>query len=218
MELFSKWRGTPSKPDPGETHSFVTALYRGILRRDPDREGLDYFVTALLNGRTHASVVAELIGSVEFKNQTAVKLFVPPGHYYSPIVDPAQADRHLATAFAVSESIAEIEINRVEMVQFWHTLLPFLTSAPFSDTRKPPFRYLFNNRTYSWGDGSVLHAMLRFYRPKRLIEIGSGWSSACTLDTVEFYLNNECELTFVEPYPLLLSELLRGCCFPRAHF
>jgi Methyltransferase domain len=87
-------------------------------------------------------------------------------------------------------------------------LLPFLASVPFSGPKGPHFRYYFDNPAYSWGDGSILHAMLRCHRPKRLIEIGSGWSSACTLDTVDHYLDGACHLTFIEPYPQLLRNIL----------
>src|SRR5262245_41881632 len=189
---------------------FVAALYRGILRREPDQEGSKYFVEALLAGRTHASVAEEFISTDEFMAQSGAKLFAPPGHFYSPVVDPLEADRHLAAleAAATPASVPDIMIDRAEMVRTWHSLLPFLTTIPFPETKTPPFRYAFDNPAYAWGDGSILHAMIRYHRPKRIIEIGSGWSSACTLDTVEQYLHKECELTFVEPYPTLLLDLI----------
>jgi hypothetical protein len=187
----------------GAAERFV-ALYRGVLRRKPDQDH------ALLSGRTHASVAEEFISSDESKTQTAVKLFVPPGHFYSPIVNPLEADRHLTALEGVPtpESVPGVMIDRAEMIQVWHSLLPFLTTTPFHESERPPFRYAFDNPNYSWGDGSVLHAMIRYHRPKRIIEIGSGWSSACTLDTVEQYLDTDCELTFVEPYPTLLLKLI----------
>jgi predicted O-methyltransferase YrrM len=61
---------------------------------------------------------------------------------------------------------------------------------------------------YSWGDGCILHSMLRNYRPRKIIEIGSGWSSACIADTAEHFLDNSCDITFVEPFPQVLRELL----------
>src|ERR1700730_300322 len=93
------------------------------------------------------------------------------------------------------------------MLQTWESLLPFLNSAPFSAARVRPLHYGYDNLSYSWADGSVLHAMLRLYRPRKLIEIGSGWSSACTIDTVERYLDRSCELTFIEPNAQLLRDL-----------
>ena len=39
--------------------------------------------------------------------------------------------------------------------------------------------------------------------------MGSGWSSAVTLDTNEFYLNNAMEVSFIEPYPDTLNKILK---------
>lgn len=139
-----------------------------------------------------------------------VKMFVPPGHFYSPIVDPAEAGKHLdkLAGAPLPDSLPDIALNRAEMGETWQRLLPFLNDIPFRDQPTPPLRYRFDNPAYGPGDGSILHAMIRHHRPRRLIEIGSGWSSACTLDTVERYLYNECALTFIEPHPELLRSLI----------
>jgi hypothetical protein len=201
---------TETSAERAEAQRFVSALYRGLLRREPDEHASTNFINAILAGRSHASIVEELIGGEEFRNQTAVKLFVPPGHFYSPIVDPIEADRHLTSKGndPVPEGVPGIALDRPEMVRTWQNLLRFLADIPFAGPKGPDFRYCFDNPFYSWGDGSILHAMLRFHRPKRLIEIGSGWSSACTLDTVDRYLEGACDLTFIEPYPQQLRDIL----------
>jgi hypothetical protein len=59
----------------------------------------------------------------------------------------------------------------------------------------------------------VLNALLRSYEPRRIIEIGSGWSSAAMLDTFEG--RDLPQLTFVEPFPERLLSLLREEDLPR---
>lgn len=54
----------------------------------------------------------------------------------------------------------------------------------------------------------MLHGMLRHLKPKRLIEIGSGFSSACAVDTIDRFLDGTCDLTFIEPYPERLLGVL----------
>jgi hypothetical protein len=137
-------------------------------------------------------------------------LYVPPGHFFSPIADPVEADRHIAglEAKPIPFSLSGIRIDREKMTQNWNTLLPFLDNIPFSQLIEPGFRYAFENPSYSWGDGSILYAMLRSHQPRRVIEVGSGWSSACSLDTADRYFQNECEFTFVDPYPQLLKSLM----------
>ena len=87
-------------------------------------------------------------------------------------------------------------------------LLPFLHEIPFPDEKADGFRYYFRNEAYSYGDASILYAMLRLNPPTRVIEVGSGYSSACTMDTIDRYLPSRVEVTFIEPYPELLRQTL----------
>jgi len=182
-----------------------------MLRREPDAGGLKQHVEKLLSGRGYVTIAKDFLASAEFNGQAASKaLFRPPGHFYSPIVDPAEAGRHLDALWAkpLPTRLPSIEIDRSEMVATWKSLVPFLSTVPFHEKRREPYRFFFDNPTYSWGDGSVLHAMIRRYKPRRLIEVGSGYSSACTIDTVEHYLDWDCELTFIEPYAQKLREVV----------
>jgi predicted O-methyltransferase YrrM len=154
-----------------------------------------------------------LFGTVSSPKQNRAgshKLYYPPGHFYSPIVDPAEADRHLSAIESrpSPESVPGIVIDRAEMVRTWHKLLPLILDSPFGGTPSSDCRYSLENPYYSWGDGNVLQAMIRLYRPKRIIEIGSGWSSVCMADTVTHYLDGDCELTFIEAHPQRLHDLL----------
>jgi hypothetical protein len=194
-----------------EASRFITSLYLGILRREPDAAGLKQHTESLLAGRTHAEIADDFLTSAEFGRQLAAKgLFRPPGHFYSPIVDPVEAGRHLDAMWAkpLPAQLPAIALDRSEMVAAWRNLLPFLSTVPFLETKRRRYRFFFDNPTYSWGDGSVLHAMVRRHKPKRLMEIGSGYSSACTLDTVEHYLKWNCELTFIEPHAQLLRKIV----------
>ena len=94
------------------------------------------------------------------------------------------------------------------MIALWETLLPLMTTCPFPTTAAPGFRYYFENAFFGFGDGLVLHALLRSQPPKRFIEIGSGFSSACAVDTIDTFLGGACELTFIEPFPERLLGVL----------
>jgi predicted O-methyltransferase YrrM len=79
---------------------------------------------------------------------------------------------------------------------------------PFTPAPAPGLRYRFENPSYSYADGIFLYSMLRHLKPRRVIEVGSGFTSALLLDTNERFLDNRVECTFVEPYPQLLLSLL----------
>ena len=51
--------------------------------------------------------------------------------------------------------------------------------------------------------------MIRRLKPKKIIEVGSGYSSCCMLDTNELFFNNNIDMNFIEPYPKLLKSLMR---------
>lgn len=192
-----------------EADNFVTALFRGLLRRDPDMESLSHFTDEIMNGRPHLEVLEEFMKSQEYQDIHKVKLFVPPGHFYSPIVPPEEGLRQIERIenAPYPHALQNVGVNRADIVATWNKLLPYLRAVPFPDQPSAGFRYAFNNPAYSTGDGSILHAMLRLHRPKRMIEIGSGWSSACTVDTISRE-GIDCQLTFIEPYPQLLLSLL----------
>ena len=52
--------------------------------------------------------------------------------------------------------------------------------------------------------------MLRHLAPKRIVEVGSGWSSCAMLDVNDRFLRGGATCTFVEPYPELLRDLTPG--------
>jgi hypothetical protein len=54
----------------------------------------------------------------------------------------------------------------------------------------------------------ILYAFLRHYRPRRVIEIGSGFSSALMLDVNDSFLQKTIQFTFIEPNPQRLFDLL----------
>ncbi|MCB0996714.1 MAG: class I SAM-dependent methyltransferase, partial [Acidimicrobiales bacterium] len=76
-------------------------------------------------------------------------------------------------------------------------------------------RYHYGNRPYPWGDGVGLGVMLRHIRPRRFVEIGSGWSTLATLDISEHFLDGEVDITTVDPYPRRLRALLGEQLPPR---
>ncbi|BDX34720.1 hypothetical protein TUM20985_52670 [Mycobacterium antarcticum] len=70
-------------------------------------------------------------------------------------------------------------------------------------------RYSPDNVWFGLGDGAVYYSMLTTLRPKRVVEVGSGFSSAIALDVRDSELP-DMELTFIEPYPKRLLGLLKG--------
>ena len=137
--------------------------------------------------------------------------WVPPGHFYSPFPDLADYERRAAGLLDPGSEVPGVDLREDEQLALLAELAPLMAEAPFPEHEGEGggrWRYWYDNHAYGYGDGVVLHAMLRRLRPSRVVEVGSGYSSALLLDTVEGWLPGT-EVTFVEPFPALLESLLR---------
>ncbi len=187
----------------------IHALYVGFLRRSPQEVEIDFWTERMRSGWGPEKVTMAFFECDEFRamRNEAQGFFVPPGHYYSPIVDAKNVSRYIQ-AVGNPAALNSIDLSKDLQVENWYRLLPHLQSVPFPAQVTARFRYFFENPSFSYADGSVLHAMLLTHRPRRLIEIGSGYSSACSIDTIDQYLGGNTEVTFIEPNPQLLLSLL----------
>jgi hypothetical protein len=60
--------------------------------------------------------------------------------------------------------------------------------------------------------------ILRHFKPKRIIEVGSGFSSAVIIDTNEIFFDGEIQVRFIEPFPDRLNWFLSGTRKPEHYF
>jgi predicted O-methyltransferase YrrM len=133
----------------------------------------------------------------------------PPGHYYSPVPDVAEVRAREEQVFAAPRQLPGIDLQEDEQLRLVHRLRAHVREQPFSDRPTAELRYHFDNEYFSYGDGVVFYGMLRLLQPRRVVEVGSGYSSALLLDVNERFLGGEVRCSFVEPHPERLLELLR---------
>lgn len=135
--------------------------------------------------------------------------FVPPGHYYSAIPDVRDVLNRRADVFERDPlDIAGVDLRLHDQLALLDELAQFMPDVPFTDEPRRGQRYHFANGVFEHADGLFLHLILRHLQPKRVLEIGSGYSSVCALDTVDAFVA-ECRCTFVDPHADLLRSLLR---------
>ena len=136
-------------------------------------------------------------------------LWVKPGHFYSPILPPFQAN---ATIIKVkdyfSNSNIAIDFNLATQRSILTEFKQYYSDLPFTDNAAQGLRYYYKNDYYLYSDAIFLYSMLRKLTPRKVVEIGSGFSSALMLDTNQMFLNNKINLTFIEPFPDRLFSLI----------
>ena len=139
-----------------------------------------------------------------------LKRFVPPGHFFSPIPSLEEIRKDESRIFeSVPRDIIGIELHEAEQLTLLGELARFYKEMPFQSHKVEGLRYYFENPAYLYSDAIILHCMIRHLKPKRIIEVGSGFSSCVTLDTNELYFNGSIVTTFIEPYPRLLMSLVK---------
>ena len=82
-----------------------------------------------------------------------------------------------ARIFASPRSINGITLDIAAMNERYQTFEPLMQRLQIPATKTDGRRYFFENPAYSYGDGVVYASMLNELRPRRVVEVGSGYSS-----------------------------------------
>ena len=135
----------------------------------------------------------------------------PPGHFHSPIPDLDQITSDADRIFAPPpRKIPGIDLREAVQMKLFEALARHYDELPFPIEGTKEFRYYYENPFYSYSDGITLYGMIRHFEPRRIVEIGSGFSSGLMLDCNERFFDSAIELTFVDPYPENLHKILRS--------
>jgi predicted O-methyltransferase YrrM len=135
--------------------------------------------------------------------------FEPPGHFYSPIPDIKEVLARWGSLFKrESKDCPGIDLSERNQLELLENLSMFYNDLPFPEAPSNSTRYYYQNQNFRYGDVIILYSFLRHYKPRKVIEVGSGFSSAAMLDTNSFFLKERVHFTFIEPYPDLLFSLL----------
>ncbi len=131
--------------------------------------------------------------------------FVPPGHFYSPIVDRAAVAAERERLWPERPVVAGIDWNDDGHRQLLTGAFPrFRPLYDYPETL-PDGRDLVDfytrNPQFSWLDARALFVLLHAWRPRRIIEVGSGYSSLLIADVNRRWFAGGIHVTCIEPYP-----------------
>lgn len=137
------------------------------------------------------------------------RTWAPPGDALSPIPSLEEVKRREKQIYAVPREMPGLDLNEEGQLRLFEKLLQFYGEQPFRAHRAEDRRYWFENPAYSYADAILLYCMMRHVRPRRIIEVGAGYSSGAILDTNELFFDDSIECTFIEPDAQLLRSILR---------
>lgn len=135
----------------------------------------------------------------------------PNGHFYSPVISIEKIKNKESQIWRNAEidGIEGINLNVKEQKKLISLLSQYYEKIPFKSNKQDEIRYYFENGFYSYTDAIILYSLIRHWKPKNIIEVGSGYSSAVMLDTNEIFFDNNINLTFIDPYASRLYSLLK---------
>jgi len=137
---------------------------------------------------------------------------VPPGHYHSPLQGRSERSDFASQQRVadIVDSIPGVDMRAEPQLNLLRKMSVHAENFPWAKTSTDgvDLRYFYDNEWYHQGDASVYAAMLIEFRPRQVIEVGSGFSSALLLDVDEHFLDGSTSITFIEPYPERLRSLV----------
>lgn len=127
----------------------------------------------------------------------------PPGHFYSPIVDPEDMRAREKSIWKSCKDMPGIDMRVAEQHELLRQLKPHVAfiDYPQEQPTDDPTTYFYANDQYPMLDAEFLFAFLCERKPSSMIEIGSGFSSLVTADVNRRILGNSIDFTCVEPFP-----------------
>ncbi|MFH0918769.1 MAG: class I SAM-dependent methyltransferase [Fibrobacterota bacterium] len=140
---------------------------------------------------------------------THLRQFTQGGHFYSPIPSMEEVRLRETELFAVPESLPGIALNEADQRSLLSQIQRYAEAQPFPETKKEDFRYYLDNPYFAYADGIFLYSLLRHFTPRRVIEVGSGFSSRVLLDVNERFFHGAMNSTFIEPFPERLFSLVK---------
>ena len=150
--------------------------------------------------------IAHVLRDVRFARSHNVFNVVPPGHYHSPV--PA-LDEVPETAFAPRADYPGIDFRIDGQLALGAELSAYIEEMPFRRAAVDGLRYRLSNPFFYEADGLVYYCLLRHWRPARIVEVGSGFSTALALDTAERFEEVSPHITAIDPNPQRLRSLVR---------
>jgi len=133
----------------------------------------------------------------------------PAGHFYSPIPSNEEILVYLESRKKVNVELPDIKLNKESQFKLLQDFSLYYEDLFFPEEQIPDCRYYYDQSLFRYADAIFLYSFLRKNMPKRIVEVGSGFSSAVMLDTIERVIPQKIEITFIEPYPHRLLSILK---------
>ncbi len=121
-------------------------------------------------------------------------------HYYSPVPEIYKLPETFWDKVPETPGIDYSENKQIELLEtFRESFVSEYSQIPLAETADP-FQYHLIGGKFEAIDGYILYCMVRYLKPKRIIEIGSG-DSTLLMAAAAQKNNNDAIIRSIEPFP-----------------
>lgn len=127
---------------------------------------------------------------------------ITPVHFYQPIPDSRELPDRLWSSLSPMRGVDLNEPFQIELLSsFQSTFKGEYDEFPASS--RDPLQFHFEQRSFCAGDAEMLYSMIRYFKPRRMIEIGSGMSTLLAAQAIRKNetLGYPCAFTAIDPFP-----------------
>lgn len=129
-------------------------------------------------------------------------MIFPPGHYHSPIPDPGDLIQRQDRIWALREELTGVDMRVSAQLDLLERLRPQVASIDYPvEAPAASDCYFYGNGMFQVLDAEFLYGALCLWQPRRVVEVGSGYSSLVMADVNRRLFGNAIDITCVEPYP-----------------
>ncbi|MCY7354638.1 MAG: class I SAM-dependent methyltransferase [Lysobacter sp.] len=134
--------------------------------------------------------------------------------FYSPVVDRQEVRARADSLWPRPSPCLGIDFNHDGQAELLRGAFAGLVAGFDYPQSGPPDEelevYYDGNSEFSGMDARILFGLLRLWRPRRIIEVGSGYSTLLMVDVVRHYLAGGTRITAIEPFPRPFLHRLAG--------
>ena len=126
---------------------------------------------------------------------------ITPNHFYWPVPDLSQLEKRDWPVYSVPPTckfdIAEQRNLAIEMMSHYGNECQFADEAPAGE-------YHYNNGYFECVDAEIAYGMVRHFKPARIVEIGTGYSTRVLAAALQKNLDRngmEAQFVSIDPFP-----------------
>ncbi|RQV98982.1 class I SAM-dependent methyltransferase, partial [bacterium] len=174
-------------------------VFSDSLGKNIPQEDLVHLLSLLLIPIARNGLKDQATGTRLFYIAESMDVHILPVHYYSPLPHTTEIPQwNWQTRF---EQGVDFNVqSQLRLISLLHDYAKEMTDIRSEYDENLPNEFYWNNPAFGAMDAVIYYSMIRHFKPKRVLEVGGGYSSLVALKARR--ANIETIVDVIEPYPL----------------